>query len=138
MFESTLRVDYIDTDAMGVAHHASYFRWLERARVEMLRSIGLSYAQMESEGYILPLRGAQIRYRKPLRFDDQAQIKLTVGETSRSQVNLHYQIDCGDELVCTAQTDHVLCRRQEDGSFSPVRIPDDWRKQWDRLNEKKK
>ena len=140
MFKTTFQVDYADTDAMGVAHHASYFRWLERCRVEWLRSLGMSYLEMEAEGYLLPLRSADIRYKKPLRFDDHPVIEVFVEKLRSAGVDLGYRILKNDELVTEARTSHVLCARSgfgADTQLSPVRIPEKWRVLWQEQSEKK-
>ena len=54
-FEIPIQVRYAETDAMGVVHHSSYFVWLELARVEWLKSLGIDYKQMEQEGFFLPV-----------------------------------------------------------------------------------
>ncbi len=133
MFRWVFRVDYSDTDAMGVAHHASYFRWLERARIEWLRSMAMPYGELEKEGYGLPLRAAQIEYKRPLRFDDEAEISVWTEEIGRAGLKLGYRVRLGEAEVATAITDHVLCKRGEkDGqvTWTATRIPDEWRNLW--------
>lgn len=134
------QVDYIDTDAMGVVHHGSYFRWMERCRVEWLRSFGLSYVEMEKEGYILPLREARLEYKKPLYFDDRPTIMVRVDRLRVAGVDLAYEIRKNGELMTKGFTGHVVCLRgTEDGksALSPVRIPEKWRKLWLEQSEKK-
>jgi len=69
-FESSIQVRYAETDAMGVVHHSSYFVWLELARVEWLKSLGIDYKQMEQEGFFLPVVQADLTYKVPAFFDD--------------------------------------------------------------------
>ena len=135
MFELDFRVDYIDTDAMGVVHHSSYCRWLERARIYWLESVGLDYALMEAQGYALPLRRLELEYIKPLRFDDRAVIRLRLGQVDRVRVNIEYEIwktgvKTGDKtseniLVSRAVTELVLVK-----NLKPASIPEEWRKKW--------
>jgi acyl-CoA thioester hydrolase len=135
VFELDFRVDYIDTDAMGVVHHSKYCRWLERARVRWLESMGLNYREMESEGYALPLRALRLEYLKPLRFDDAARIKLKVSQLSRVRVDIEYEIWAGENLgvlVSRAVTEHVLVK-----NMKPCSIPDVWRNKWLQQNEQK-
>ena len=65
-----VRVRYVETDQMGIAHHTHYFSWMEAARTELLRQGGLSYKNLEERGYTLPVREAYCRYRKVLNYDE--------------------------------------------------------------------
>jgi len=56
-----IRVRYVETDQMGVAHHASYFSWMEAARTELMRGNGMSYRELEAKGFYLPVREAYIQ-----------------------------------------------------------------------------
>ncbi len=127
MFELSFQVDYVDTDAMGIVHHGRYCRYLERARVRWLEDQGLSYKEMEEQGFALPLRKLSLEYFKPLRFDDKARIRLKVGSVSRSRILLAYEIfdHQGEALLSRAETEHVLIRNQK-----LVSIPLEWRKLW--------
>jgi len=138
VFKVGFQVDYADTDAMAVAHHASYFRWFERARVEWLRHLGLSYFEMEREGYLLPLRSAEIKYRKPLRFDDRPEVEVWVEKLRAAGIDLGYNVWLNGEIVTSAQTSHVLVLRPTSGEgMSPVKIPEKWRKVWQEQSAKK-
>ena len=127
MFELSFQVDYVDTDAMGIVHHGRYCRYFERARVRWLEDQGLSYKEMEEQGFALPLRRLNVEYLKPLRFDDKARIRLTVANATRSRMTLKYEIfDHGGETVlCRAETEHVLLR-----NMKLVSIPKEWRNLW--------
>jgi acyl-CoA thioester hydrolase len=139
VFRIPFQVDYADTDAMGVVHHANYFRWFERARVEWLRSMGFSYAELEKQGYILPLREATIQYLKTLVFDDQAEVEVSLAKLGRVQVDLKYRIFVRGELCTTATTHHVLCKRERSPSgdeWKITKFPKEWRQAWELQNEK--
>lgn len=134
MFELSFQVDYVDTDAMGIVHHGRYCRYLERARVRWLEDRGLSYKEMESQGFALPLRSLKLEYFKPLRFDDKARIRLTIGRIDRARVVLKYEIydHLGDTLLSRAETEHVLLR-----NMKLVSIPEEWRELWQPQKEQK-
>src|SRR5688572_21123164 len=104
-------VDYADTDAMAVVHHAQYFRYLERARVAWLEHEGHSYRELEREGYALPLISAQIEYKKPLRFADRARVRVLVEKFTAATIDLSYEVLLGEELCTRATTHHVLCKK---------------------------
>jgi acyl-CoA thioester hydrolase len=125
------RVDYADTDAMGIVHHASYLLYLERARVSWLRDIGMPYGELEKQGLALPVRAAEITYFKPLRFDDLAVVAMTVTTKGRTQLEIHYDVMLNGVKVSEAWTHHVVCKARLDGNgqkeWIPTRIPDQWR-----------
>jgi acyl-CoA thioester hydrolase len=143
MFDLEVRVDYVDTDAMAIVHHASYCRWLERARVEWLRLQGHDYKAMERDGFSLPLRELKLTYHKPLRFDDRASVHLFVRELGRASVELGYRITelVSGELCTEASTLHVFVRREEQAEGGPryrtTSFPKEWREKWQLLKEKK-
>jgi acyl-CoA thioester hydrolase len=126
VFEWTLRVDYADTDAMGVVHHASYLRYLERARIEWLRHQGHSYAEMESRGLFLPVTAARLEYRNSAVFDDELRIRLHLSKRSSVRLSLVYTLVRSETLIVEAETEHVLTKRLTDSQgrvrFKPVRL----------------
>ena len=136
MFKMNFRVDYVDTDAMAVAHHASYFRWLERARVDWMRSQGIVYSELEKNGLYLPLRTSTVEYVRSLKFDDEGEIALRCGDMGKTWFDLEYTIYCAGSVVTRAKTSHVLCKKLDKGDtagvdqWKPVRIPEDWRLKW--------
>jgi acyl-CoA thioester hydrolase len=140
-FRMPFQVDYQDTDAMGIVHHASYLRWFERSRTEWLRSMNISYRDMEEEGYFLPLREATLKYRRTLKFDDHPYVEVSVLRIRQAGVDLEYKIVQDGEIVTTGTTSHVVCSRiaKPDGTieWAPVRIPEKWRTLWLEQSEKK-
>ena len=72
------RVCYADTDQMGVVYYANYFMLFERARTELLRLNGLSYRQIEEQGFMLPVLDAHAKYHRPARYDDLLDVTARV------------------------------------------------------------
>ena len=71
-----VRVRYAETDQMGIVYYANYLVWFEIGRVELMRSLGLAYSQLETEhACILPVIEASCRYRSPARYDDEILIE---------------------------------------------------------------
>src|SRR5258708_7959456 len=68
--EITLRVRYAETDRMGLLHHANYLVYFEQGRVELLREQGCSYKDLEDQGFLLVLTKIEVRYRRPVHYDD--------------------------------------------------------------------
>jgi acyl-CoA thioester hydrolase len=87
-----VRVRYAECDPMNVAHHASYAPWLEIARTELLRAGGISYASLEASGVLLVVVHLEIRYRRPVRYDDVIQIHARVVGGSRVKIEHEYEI----------------------------------------------
>ncbi len=121
-FEISLQVRYAETDAMGIAHHSHFLTWLEYARVRWLDVLGIPYKELEQKGYFLPVVEANVRYRKPVFFDDTLTIKLSVLDPVRARFYLNYQIIRGQEVVAEAKTVHAFVNAQR----QIVRPPDDF------------
>ncbi|MGA2636025.1 MAG: thioesterase family protein [Terracidiphilus sp.] len=114
------RVRYAETDQMGIVYYANYLVWFEIGRVELLRSLGLAYSQLETEHEcILPVIEASCRYRSPARYDDEIQIETRPALLRGSVIKFAYQIwrkasPKGEErkLLAEGETVHVVCDDQ--------------------------
>ena len=115
-----VRVQYADTDAGGVVHHASYLRWFEQARSQWLRERGHTLAQLQQQGFVFAVTCAELRYRACLRLDDEAEITARVQERRRSTVTFAQAAHCDGKVACQAQV-RLACLSPESGK--PVRIP---------------
>lgn len=89
---SRVRVRYCECDPMGVAHHASYIPWLEIARTELLRGTGVTYAQLEQSGVFLVIVRLDVRYRRPVRYDDVVEVRTRVSGGSRIKIEHEYDL----------------------------------------------
>ncbi len=110
------RVRYAETDQMGIVYYANYLVWFEIGRVELLRSLGLAYAQMETDhGLILPVIEASCRYRSPARYDDEILIETRPALLRGSVLKFAYRIlrkaPEGDDhkVLAEGETVHVVC-----------------------------
>ena len=88
----TARVLYADTDKMGIAYHAAYFRYLELARVELIRGAGVPYTELEDAGLALPLSDAGVRYLAPALYDDLMTIEIGLSLVTRVRVHFDYRV----------------------------------------------
>ena len=111
-----VRVRYAETDQMGIVYYANYLVWFEIGRVELLRSLGLAYSQLEREHEcILPVVEAQCRYRSPARYDDVILIETRPALLRGSVLKFAYRIlrqahDGGEHtLLAEGETVHVVC-----------------------------
>ena len=86
------RVRYCECDPMGVAHHASYVPWLEIGRTELLRQSGVSYAHLEAQGLLLVIVKLDVRYRRPVRYDDLIEVRTKWSGGSRVKILHEYEV----------------------------------------------
>ncbi|MBS0188976.1 MAG: acyl-CoA thioesterase [Planctomycetes bacterium] len=89
---SSVRVRYCECDPMGVAHHASYIPWLEIGRTDLLRDTGLSYKTLEEKGYFLVIVKLEVKYRRPVLYDDIVEIRTNWIGGSRIKIEHTYEV----------------------------------------------
>jgi acyl-CoA thioester hydrolase len=96
---------------MGVAHHASYVPWLEIGRSELLRECGVSYADLERAGTFLVVVKLDLRYRRPVRYDDLVEVRTTWKGGSKVKIEHEYEVvvversgEVCEELAAPAST----------------------------------
>ena len=120
--EVRFRVRYAETDQMGVVYHANYLIWMEMGRVELCRSLGVRYRDMEAEdGVLLAVAAAECRYVRPARYDDEIVVQTAVGRATVRLLEFTYQVRLADtsELLASGQTTHVFCGRD----LRPCKLP---------------
>lgn len=105
--DTQLRVRYGETDKMGVAYYGTYLDWFENGRTEVIRSLGLSYRQMETEGLFLPVRESFCRYRAPLEYDDEFTVKTELCLVEKYKVAFRNAIYMDGTLRAEGGTLHV-------------------------------
>ena len=86
------RVNFYDTDAMAVVHHANYIRWFEIGRVEYLRSIGITLDQMMEDGYVFPITDVSAKYVSPGHFDEELLIEVTPTALTKAKMAFDYRV----------------------------------------------
>jgi acyl-CoA thioester hydrolase len=91
-FKTTLRVTWADTDAAQVVHFSKFFVYVERAEEEFYRYLGFSFTDLRNKGFWLPRVEAFCQYRKPARFDDLLEVKLTIEELKEKSMKLGFNI----------------------------------------------
>ncbi len=101
------RVLYVDTDKMGVVHHAAYLRWFEAGRAEYMRLRGANYAAVEELGIQLPVVEAHLTYHKPARYDDVLTVRAWLSDLGRLQINFDYEISMGEDVLVSGHTRHA-------------------------------
>ncbi len=95
-----LRVNFYDTDLMGVVHHSNYIRWFETGRVEFLRSLGIDLNEMMNDGIVFPIVEIQAKYHSPAKFDDELELEIIPAAMTKVKWEFEYKIrKIGDEKI---------------------------------------
>lgn len=125
------RVRYAETDQMGIVYYANYLVWFEIGRVEVLRTLGLTYHELETQHkLILPVVEATCRYRAPARYDDEILIEARPSLLRGSVLKFAYRIlrpaFDGEEprLLAEGETVHVVC----DENLKRTALPEEYAK----------
>ena len=92
-FETKIRVRYGETDQMSFAYYGVYAQYYEVGRVELLRSLGVTYKKLEDMGFALPVVSLNINYKKPAYYDDELTIRTTIKELPSVKITFYYEID---------------------------------------------
>ena len=90
-FETKIRVRYAETDQMGFVYYGNYAQYFEVGRVELLRSLGISYKKIEEMGFALPVINFNINYKAPALYDDEVIIKTIVKEIPTAKITFNYE-----------------------------------------------
>lgn len=121
-FSFPIRVYWEDTDAGGVVYHASYVRFLERARTEWLRSLGMGQQDLrESQDLVLVVRAMQLDFHQPARLDDELLASVVVTERRNASLLIEQEITRGGQALVRANV-RVACLVAS--SFRPRALPD--------------
>lgn len=127
--ESKIRVRFVETDQMAVAHHSNYLHWFEVARTDFLRKLGFSYRELEERGVSMPVLEVGLRYLKPSLYDDEITIKVWLAERSRLKLRFEYEIysEKGEKRTTGFTVLGILNK-----AGKPQMLPDDVEKVLDR------
>jgi acyl-CoA thioester hydrolase len=107
MFEYTtqIRIRYGEVDQMGYVYYGNYAEFYEVARVEMLRSLGTSYKELEESGVMMPVIELHCKYLKPALYDQLITIKVIVEEMPRASMRFKYELYNEEQvLINTGET----------------------------------
>lgn len=92
MFTYTRKVQYYETDKMGVTHNSNYLRWMEEARCAFLDCIGWSYKKFEDMGITSPVVFVSCEYKSPTTYDDEFQVNFEIEKITSSRLMAYYEI----------------------------------------------
>ena len=112
--ETTFRVRYAETDAMGIVYHANYLVWFEVGRGEYFRAVGQDYGEWEQQGYLLPVSEVYARYHAPARYAELITVRTWLDELRSRSVTLGYEVRNAATQQClvTGWTKHICVDRE--------------------------
>lgn len=116
--ETSIRVRYAETDRMGFLHHAQYFVYFEQARTEMLRAQGVTYKEVEDQGFFLVVFRIDCTFRQPAKYDDMLRIQTTLVRTTAVRIEHRYEVYRDGTLV--AEGSSVLACVDRQGRLQPL------------------
>jgi acyl-CoA thioester hydrolase len=122
--EVQLRVRYAETDQMGVVYHSNFFIWMEIGRVELMRSLGFDYKQMETEDDCrLPVVDARCRYKSPAYYDEEIVVATELRNIRGSLIHFGYEIlrQSDRTLLAEGETTHLVVTSQMEKRALPER-----------------
>ncbi|MGN0317700.1 MAG: acyl-CoA thioesterase [Lachnospira sp.] len=107
------RVQYYETDQMGIVHHSNYIRWFEEARSYMLEQIGCGYKAMEEMNIISPVISVSAEYKSMTHYYDEVCIRIRILNYNGVKITLSYEITDKNsgELRCTGESSHCFLRK---------------------------
>ena len=118
-----LTVYFEDTDAYGIVYYANYLKFMERARSDMIRAVGVDQAdELKRSGSAYAVVEVDIKYRRPARLGDDLQVVSTVEQVRASSVDIHQRVMRETELLTDARVTAAFL----DGSGKPRRQPKEW------------
>jgi YbgC/YbaW family acyl-CoA thioester hydrolase len=127
-FRTTRRIEFADTDMAGIVHFANFFRFMESAEVEFLRSHGLSVAlTWEGEKIGFPRVSASCDYLRPARFEDVLDVTVKLHKLGRKSVTYEIEFSKDGDLVARGRVSSVCCRVEPDGQLVSIAIPESLR-----------
>jgi YbgC/YbaW family acyl-CoA thioester hydrolase len=110
-FRTTRRVEFSDSDMAGIMHFANFFRFMEAAETEFLRTLGLSVSMnWEGQGIGFPRVSATCDFLKPARFEDVLEITVQVAKVGRKSVTYAFEFFKDGDVIARGQISSVFCR----------------------------
>ena len=104
------KINYYETDKMGITHHSNYIRFMEEARIDFLDQIGCGYEKMEQDGIMSPVLGVECQYKRSTTFGDVIRVHVEIEEYKRVKLTVSYRMfhhETG-ELVFEGKSHHCF------------------------------
>ncbi|MDY6430275.1 MAG: acyl-CoA thioesterase [Bacilli bacterium] len=103
------KIQYYETDKMGIVHHSNYVKWMEEARIAYLSALNLDYASLEDKGVISPVIGINCKYKKPTKFGEAVLIESRLKEYNGIKLVFEYSMkNEAGEVVCLGESEHCF------------------------------
>jgi len=115
------KVNFYETDLMGVTHHSNYVRWFEIGRVEYLRSIGIILNELMDDDILFPITKISAEFHSPSQFDDVIEIETVAKALTKAKMEFEYNIKCGDKLLVKGFSQNVFTNKN---TGKITRLPD--------------
>ena len=116
-----ISVRYVETDQMNFVHHSNYLKYFEVARIEWLNKVGISYAQMEKDGIMMPVISASLNFKKPLYFGDAFKVTVNLKNLPKATLEFDYLIvNHKNIVICTGNTTLAFLSTK---TQNPIRCP---------------
>jgi acyl-CoA thioester hydrolase len=128
MFKTSWRVRFNEIDLQGVVHHSQIVTYLEIARLEYWRSLGISYAQLRNDGYEFIVHELQVKYLKPLLFDEIIEASVFIKSLAKASFVLGYEIRKEDRTLAVNAEIELVCAKL--GHPKPTALP---QRYWEKL-----
>lgn len=123
--ETTFRIRYAETDAMGITHHSNYIVFFEEARSHYSRVVGADYAEFERSGYWLTVAEVHARYSVPTRYAQQITVRCWIEELRSRTITFGYEVvDTLTGTVCVTGSSKHVCITH---AGRVAVLPDEWR-----------
>jgi acyl-CoA thioester hydrolase len=119
-FKTSIRVRYAETDKMGYVYYGNYATFCEVGRTELMRSLGLTYRQLEEDGYMLPIITHNAEYLGPAFYDDELNIVTSIKEKPGIKVKFEYLIYNDNKLIHRAVSELAFINAK---TYKPIRPP---------------
>src|SRR5579862_7253537 len=100
----SIRVRYPEVDAMGYLHHSRFLQYFEMGRVELLRELGFSYADLEKQGVYFVVVKMEARFRQPARYDQELTLTTRVTRQTHVRYDHAYELKRGNDLLAEGST----------------------------------
>ena len=123
-FRLSRLVEFADTDMAGIVHFANFFRFMEAAEHAYLRACGLSvFTEWEGHTVTFPRVNASCDYLRPIRFQDEVEVSVTVERVGRTSVRYAFEFSHAGQAVARGAITTVLCRVLDDGTLESFEFP---------------
>ena len=117
-----IRIYYEDTDAGGVVYHTNYLKFMERARTEWLRNLGVEQDELrDNDGVIFAVRSVQVDYFLPAKFNDELLVSSEVIKKGKASISIEQEITRNSEVLCKGI---IKVASLDDKVFRPKAIPE--------------